>query len=69
MYHNLKLYGTMSFEEIVSPTLEILDAGNAEWHPNLAATLRKLVSEGKNTSGTREQKFKQQVINSMDETE
>ena len=52
----LKLYGTMSFEEIVSPTLEILDEENAEWHPNLAATLRKLVSEERNTSGTREQK-------------
>lgn len=53
----LKLYGTRSFEEIVSPTLKILDDGNAEWHPKLAATLRKLVSEEKNTSGTREQKI------------
>lgn len=53
----LKKYGTMTFEEIVSPTLKILDEGNAEWHPNLAATLRKLVSEERETSGTREQKI------------
>ncbi len=52
----LKLYGTMTFEQIVSPTLKILDEGNAEWHPDLAATLRKLISEERNTSGTREQK-------------
>ncbi len=53
----LKLYGTMTFGQIVSPTLKILDEGNAEWHPDLAATLRRLVSEERNTSGTREQKI------------
>ena len=53
----LKLYGTMTFEDIVSPTLKLLDDGNAEWHPKLAATLRKLVSEESEMSGTREQKI------------
>lgn len=53
----LKLYGTMTFEDIVTPTVELLDDGKAEWHPKLAATLRKLVSEERNTSGTREQKI------------
>ncbi len=52
----LKLYGTMSFEEIVSPTLVLLDAGKREWHPKLAVTLRKLVDEERKTSGSREQK-------------
>ncbi len=53
----LKLYGTMTYEEIVSPTLNLLDDGNEEWHPKLAATLRKLVSEERNASGTRQQKI------------
>lgn len=52
----LKLYGTMTFEEIVAPTLALLDAGNADWHPKLAVTLRRMVEEEQRTSGSREQK-------------
>lgn len=52
----LKLYGTKSFEDIVSPTLRLLDAGKAEWHPKLAVTLRRLVEEEQKTSGSREEK-------------
>lgn len=52
----LKVYGTKSFEEIVNPTLEILDHGDAEWHSNLAITLRRMVDEEQKTTGTREQK-------------
>ncbi len=52
----LKLYGTMTFEEIIGPTLALLDAGKAEWHPNLAVTLRRMVEEEQKTSGSREQK-------------
>ena len=52
----LKLYGTMKFEEIVAPTLALLDAGKAEWHPDLAITLRRMVEEEQKTSGSREQK-------------
>lgn len=54
---SIKLYGTKSFEDIVNPTLKLLDDGNQEWHPKLAATLRKLVEEERKTSGTREQKI------------
>ena len=52
----LKLYGTMTFEEIVAPTLALLDAGKAEWHSDLAVTLRRMVDEERKTSGSREQK-------------
>ena len=52
----LKLYGTMTFEEIVSPTLALLDAGEADWHPKLAVTLRRMVEEERGTSGGREEK-------------
>ena len=52
----IKLYGTMTFEDIVAPTLAILDEGNAEWHSNLAVTLRRMVDEERKTSGTREEK-------------
>ena len=52
----LKLYGTMTFEEIVAPTLALLDVGKADWHPKLAVTLRRMVEEERGTSGSREQK-------------
>lgn len=52
----LKRYGTKTFEEIVSPTLALLDTGEREWHPKLAMTLRRMVDEEQNTSGSREQK-------------
>ncbi len=53
----LKLYGTMTFEEIVASTLALLDAGSADWHPKLAVTLRRMVEEERQTSGSREQKL------------
>ena len=53
----LKRYGTMSFEEIIAPVLALLDAGEDDWHPNLATTLRKLVEEEHLTSGSREEKL------------
>ena len=52
----LKLYGTKTFEEIVTPTLALLDIGKAEWHSKLAKTLRRMVEEERQTFGTREQK-------------
>ncbi|MDE0635648.1 MAG: gamma-glutamyltransferase [Candidatus Poribacteria bacterium] len=52
----LKLYGTMTFEEIVAPTLALLDAGKAKWHPDLAITLRRMIEEERRTSGSREKK-------------
>lgn len=54
----LELNGTMSLEQVVTPTLTLLDAGGEEWYTNLATTLRKLVSTEKETAGTREEKIR-----------
>ena len=69
----LKLYGTKSFEEVVQPTLAILDAGGPTWYidtgsgqkietgvhwqADLAVTFRKLVESEKAANGTRQQKL------------
>jgi gamma-glutamyltranspeptidase/glutathione hydrolase len=69
----LNLYGTKSFEEVVEPTLAILDAGGPTWYidtgsdqrietgvhwqADMAATFRKLVESEKTTKGTRLQKL------------
>lgn len=61
----LKLYVTMTVEEVLKPSLDILDAGKAlspkvksnDWFPALATTFRKLIETEKNTKGTREQKL------------
>jgi gamma-glutamyltranspeptidase / glutathione hydrolase len=54
----LESKGTMSFEQVVTPTLKLLDEGKLPWHKNLAATLRKLVETEKTSSGSREQKIR-----------
>jgi len=69
----LKLYGTKSFEEVVQPTLAILDAGGPTWYidtgseqkietgvnwqADLAVTFRKLVESEKAAKGSRQQKL------------
>lgn len=69
----LKLYGTKSFEEVVQPTLAILDAGGPSWYidtgsgekietgvkwqANMAVTFRKMVESERTTKGTRLQKL------------
>jgi len=53
----LKQYGTMKFEEIIAPVLALLDAGDEEWHPRLAVTLRRMVEEENITTGSREEKL------------
>src|SRR5579872_342910 len=69
----LKLYGTKSFEEVVQPTLAILDAGGPSWYidtgsgtkietginwqADMAVTFHKLVESEKAAKGTREQKL------------
>jgi gamma-glutamyltranspeptidase / glutathione hydrolase len=69
----LKLYGTKSFEEVVQPTLAILDAGGPSWYidtgsgmkietgvnwqADMAVTFRKLVDSEKAAKGTRQQKL------------
>src|ERR1700723_3086340 len=69
----LKLYGTKSFEEVVQPTLAILDAGGPTWYidtgsgqrietgvnwqADMAVTFRKLVESEKAAKGKREEKL------------
>ena len=53
----LTMYGTISFEQAVSPTLALLDKGKEVWHPHLAVTLRKLVEAERSAQGTREDKL------------
>ncbi|HKW62911.1 MAG TPA: gamma-glutamyltransferase [Candidatus Acidoferrum sp.] len=69
----LRLYGTKSFEEVVQPTLAILDAGGPSWYidtgsqkridtgvnwqADLAVTFRKLVESERAAQGTRQQKL------------
>lgn len=54
----LELKGTMSFEQVITPTLSLLDSGKQSWHKNFAATLRKLIQTEKNSPGSREQKIR-----------
>jgi gamma-glutamyltranspeptidase/glutathione hydrolase len=54
----LELMGTMSFEQVIAPTLVLLDAGGEEWYANLAGTFRRLIISEKNTSGSRAQKIR-----------
>ena len=53
----LQQYGTLSFETIIAPTLDLLDTGAEDWHPKLAKTLRRLVEEEQRTHGNREEKL------------
>jgi gamma-glutamyltranspeptidase / glutathione hydrolase len=69
----LKLYGSKSFEEVVQPTLAILDAGGPSWYidtgsgkkietgvnwqADMAVTFRKLVESEKAAKGTRQQRL------------
>ena len=53
----LAMFGTMSFERVVAPTLELLEAGEAEWHLRLARTFRRLVEAERVTPGSREEKL------------
>jgi len=56
-FKTLQVYGTMSFETVVAPSLALLDAGGRDWYPNLAVTLRKLVETEQKTRGSREEKL------------
>lgn len=54
----LELEGSMSFEQIITSTLSLLDAGGKSWYRNLATTLRKLIETEKTTLGSREKKIR-----------
>jgi gamma-glutamyltranspeptidase/glutathione hydrolase len=43
----LARYGTKTFAEVAAPTLGILDKGGAEWYPDLARTIRRLIEAEK----------------------
>lgn len=53
----IKLYGTMTFEQVVTPSLKILDKHEKDFHENLATTFRKLIETEKMTPGTRTKKL------------
>jgi gamma-glutamyltranspeptidase/glutathione hydrolase len=50
-------YGSKTFQEIIAPTLVLLDAGQESWHPDLAHTLRRMAAEEQMTPGNRESKL------------
>lgn len=54
----LETEGTMSLEQVVAPTLKLLDAGGEKWYGNLAQTLRKMISAEKLTNGSRAEKIR-----------
>jgi gamma-glutamyltranspeptidase/glutathione hydrolase len=54
----LEQKGTMSLEQVLAPTLALLDSGSVNWYKNLAVTLRKLISTEKDTPGTRQEKIR-----------
>jgi gamma-glutamyltranspeptidase/glutathione hydrolase len=49
----------MTFEQVIAPTLTLLDSNEKTWYANLAITLRKLVETERNTAGNREQKIRE----------
>ena len=53
----IKLYGTMTFEQVVAPSVALLDAGGKDWYKKLAITFRKLVETEQKTPGTRAEKL------------
>jgi gamma-glutamyltranspeptidase/glutathione hydrolase len=53
----LRLYGTMSFEQVVQPTLALLKQEKKPWHVDQQRTLEKLVEREQETRGSREQKL------------
>ncbi len=54
----LEQKGTMSFEQIIAPTLKLLDTEKESWYANLALTLRRLVETERTTPGRREEKIR-----------
>jgi len=50
----LARHGTMSFGEVASPALRLLDAGTAEWHLHLATTIRRLAAAELGVEGGRD---------------
>lgn len=53
----LAMFGTITFEQAVGPTMELLEDGTEAWHGRLARTLWRLVEAERITPGSREQKL------------
>lgn len=53
----LRMYGTMSFGQVVQPTLTLLKAKKKPWHSDQHQMLQKLVQRELETKGSREQKL------------
>src|SRR5205814_7497075 len=43
----LDRYGTKTFDEVIAPTLRLLDKGQRPWHADLARTIRRMVEAEK----------------------
>jgi len=54
----LARYGTMSLEQVVAPTLRLLDRDPSSWRADLARTLRRLVDAEKAAAGDRPAKIR-----------
>ncbi len=53
----LQRYGTRTLEDVLAPSLALLDMGTEPWHPKLAFTLRRMVEEEQTAPGSREEKL------------
>ena len=53
----LRIYGTMSFQQVAQPVVKLLDAGQQPWHGDLLATIEKLIEREQETEGSRETKL------------
>ena len=49
----LDRYGTRTFADVAAPTLAILDRHQADWHADLAVTLRRLIEAEQGSGGDR----------------
>ena len=49
----LDRYGTRTFSDVAAPTLAILDRHQADWHADLAVTLRRLIKAEQGSGGDR----------------
>jgi len=49
----LDRYGTRTFAQVAGPTLSILDRHHADWHVDLATTLRRLIEAEQGSNGDR----------------
>lgn len=53
----MQQWGKKSFEEVAQPAMRILRNGSVSWYDELEATMNKMISSEKNTSGARIEKL------------